>query len=56
MTKPLDELGEGVPKMGWRHTCLLVQRVGDIIVEVEVIGVLERKLLINDNSKKVSFL
>ena len=32
----------------------MVWRVGDIVVEVMVIGVSERKLLINDDSKKVS--
>ena len=55
-TEPLDEEGEGVTELGWRHACLLVQRVGDIVVEVVVIGVSEGKLLINDGSKKASFL
>ena len=53
---PLDDNGEGVPELGWRQACLLVQRVGDILVEVVVIGVSVRKLLINDGSKKASFL
>ena len=55
-TEPLDEEGEEMVEAGWRHTCLLVRQVGDIVVEVVVIDVLERKLLINDDSKKVSFL
>ena len=55
-TEPLDEEGEGVLDAGWRQACLLVWRVGDIVVEVVVIGVSERKLLINDDSKKASFL
>ena len=54
-SKPLDEDGEGVPKLGWRQACLWVRQVGDIVEEV-VIGVLERKLLINGSSKKASFL
>ena len=54
-TKPLDEEGEGVPAVGWQQVCLLVWQVGDIVVEVVVIGVLERKLLTNDDSK-ASFL
>ena len=54
-TKPLDKDGEGVPELGWRQACLLVWQVGDIVEEV-VIGVLERKLLINGGSKKASFL
>ena len=53
---PLDDNGEGVPELGWQQACLLVRRVGDIVVEVLVIGVSVRKLLINDGSKKVSFL
>ena len=55
-TKPLDKLGEGVLDTGWRQACLLVRWVGDIEKEVEVIGMLEGKLLINDSSKKASFL
>ena len=56
VTKPLEEEGEGVLDAGWQHACLLVRQVGDIIVEVVVIGVSEGKLLINDDSKKASFL
>ena len=55
-TEPLDDNGEGVFGTGWWQACLLVQRVGDISKEVVVIGMLEWKLLINDGSKKVSFL
>ena len=55
-TEPLDEMGKGVPEVGWRYASWLVQQLGDTVVEVVVIGVSERKLLINDNSKKASFL
>ena len=51
VTEPLDEEGEGVAicllvgTVVRRHSCGMV-----------VFGMLERKLLINDSSKKVSFL
>ena len=56
VTKLLEDDGKGVLKLGWRQACLLVQRVGDIVVGVVVFGGLQRKLLINDGSKKASFL
>ena len=56
VTKPLDDDGEGVLDAGWRQACLLVQQVGDISKEMVVIGMSERKLLINDGSKKAPFL
>ena len=62
VAEPTEDNGDGVPELDglprieWLGCLSLQQLTIVVVVGSVVIGALERKLLTNDSSKKVSFL